>query len=289
MRVFVKMTSFVALGLVCFLRPSFSSLAFEITDYVIAVEVNEGYINMFNNWLNHLDKLSGKLRKYVHASAHDEASCSHMLKIGIRHECAIIKSLSQPALTYNTKAFNQLTCERPKHILRLLQEGKTVLYTDIDTVWLRDVLKFAYNQNSSLVLQHDCPETEVPCINVCTCLIAIRPHRDTRRLVNNWIRQCGTSKDKQDQEVFRKLVLHPKFKKISKTVFPPTLFLSGVNFFGAHVVNYTPRRSKKEMLSQAYWIHNNWIKGERRKVERFKSLKLWNETLPSHPFNTADS
>ena len=83
-------------------------------------------------------------------------------------------------------------------MLRHLVSGNTVLYTDIDTIWLRNVLEYFQGVKASLVLQLDLPhgcahkscegitwkscqaEKLYFCHKVCTCLIGIRPSRDTR-------------------------------------------------------------------------------------------------------------
>ena len=43
--------------------------------------------------------------------------------------------------SYNDTAYNSLVSTRAKHILQLLPRGN-VLYTDIDTVWLRDPIPY---------------------------------------------------------------------------------------------------------------------------------------------------
>jgi len=262
--------------------------------YVIAVEVSEGYLEMFNNWLNHLDKMNNTLRDYIYATAHDETSCLHLESLNVRHNCYNLKVKSN--LMYNTPDFNKLTCERPKNMLRHLESGNTVLYTDIDTIWLRNVLEYFQGVKTSLVLQLDLPhgcahkscegitwkscqaEKLYFCHKVCTCLIGIRPSRDTRSLMRSWIRGCGSSKHKQDQKVFREVVVGRRFSSISRTFFPPQLFLSGGSFFG--VGSYVPESTPKEVLTSAYWVHNNWIAGEDAKKRRFKDHGLWNTTQP---------
>jgi len=269
------------------------------SDYVIVVDVTQKYRNMFDNWLNHLDKVNNTLRDYVHASAYDKTSCLYLQSLRISHSCVDLKVQSD--LTYNSPSFNKLMCERPKNMLRQLGKGKTVLYTDIDTVWLRNVLEYFQKTNENLLLQLDlyrncaydsCEEmtwdncereAKRYCDKACACLIGIRPHRDTKQLLRTWIRGCGLSKDKQDQKVFREVLSARRFSRLrlSRRFFPPQLFLSGASFFGT-MGNIVPELTqKKDMLSSAYWLHNNWITGEAKKRGRFEVHGLWNITKPT--------
>ena len=76
------------------------------SEYVIVVDVTKKYRNMFDNWLNHLDKVNNTLRDYVHASAYDKTSCLYLKSLRISHSCFALKV--QEDMIYNSPSFNKV-------------------------------------------------------------------------------------------------------------------------------------------------------------------------------------
>ena len=41
-------------------------------------------------------------------------------------------------MNYNSSGFNELVKRRPKYLLKLLRQHQKIIYSDIDTIWLKD-------------------------------------------------------------------------------------------------------------------------------------------------------
>jgi hypothetical protein len=46
------------------------------------------------------------------------------------------------AFDYSTKQFKALVSNRPTYILAFIKRGLNVIYTDVDTIWLKDPRSF---------------------------------------------------------------------------------------------------------------------------------------------------
>merc|ERR1712194_214997 len=84
--------------------------------------------------------------------------------------------------------FDTLTGKRPLQILHFLELGCTVLYTDIDTVWLGDVFEdIAAAGSHDLYITDDSQRNEgMNRWNFCTCFMYLQPSPAVRELMQNW-------------------------------------------------------------------------------------------------------
>ena len=110
-------------------------------EWTVLVTVSSGYQYMFDNWWHYFSLL--KLSLHVIVVAEDNATYTRY-KNNINF--AVINGLNQShgekAFDYNTKQFKALVSNRPTYILAFIKRGLNVIYTDVDTIWLKDPRSF---------------------------------------------------------------------------------------------------------------------------------------------------
>ena len=110
-------------------------------DWVVVVTVTMGYDDIFQNWLFWFKKLSSNMKLVVIAEdalvlqKYQNQSSFSVITFDFP---SVPDSENDAGLDYDTLEFNLLTSRRPKYLLSLLKIYHKIIYTDIDTVWLKD-------------------------------------------------------------------------------------------------------------------------------------------------------
>lgn len=176
---------------------------------------------------------------------------------------------------FGTETFNNFTYLRYNVINRLLNEGKTVWYMDVDTVVLGDINKY-YNDNIEkekydILFQDD--------INMlCSgCMLYFNNPRNiflTDYLFNQPVKD-GTDQ-LNDQLNINRVLRHQfplKITTINKNVFPNGLLyfneLSDNPFFRKNQEDF--RKSTETPL----FVHANYMIGMDAKIQALKDKNLW--------------
>lgn len=230
---------------------------------VVLVAVNMEYLDMFKNWLQfarpHL-KSTEQLR--VCAMDEDVVAPLEMLqaaeaKADIPLHFDVVAPPQKAALyqaPFDTEEYGRVVWQRVPNILNLLTAGCSVLYVDIDTVWVRDpFLDIESAGPSNLVLTNDNDRPDEP--NFCSCFIYVSPAPETKELITRW----GAKKTgNQDQLVFNAELRN--MTDLQKAILPFDKFPPGA---------WAPGHRNATVF------HANDIKGIETKIVFFKWLKLW--------------
>jgi len=156
---------------------------------------------------------------------------------------------------------------KPRHLLRFLREKCTVLYSDIDMVWLKDpfaqIAKFAGRE--LLLTNDDCAQRKLFTAYYCSCFLHAQPTTAVIGMVNAWLSRlkalhaAGTHDG--DQPAFNYGVTagsipvpRVDFAVLPYAEFPP----------GCHTGD----------LTQTV-LHVNWIEGVPAKVAALDALGFW--------------
>jgi len=110
-------------------------------EWTVLVTVSSGFQDMFDNWWHFFSLL--KLSLHVIVVAEDNATYTRY-KNNINF--TVVKGLSQShgekTFYYNTKQYKALVSKRPTYILQFIERGLNVIYSDVDTIWLKDPRPF---------------------------------------------------------------------------------------------------------------------------------------------------
>ncbi|XP_052818443.1 uncharacterized protein LOC128244481 [Mya arenaria] len=154
-----------------------------------------------------------------------------------------------------------LVGKRPYHILDYLERGRNILYIDTDTIWLQEPFQYFTGAYDLWVqLERD--------TYYCTGFMAVRTGANTVELIRAWRdKMVNLGNKKNDQAGFQSIVSNYS-SKVKIMGLDSKKFPDGSQYFVTF--NDTQRE-------HAVVVHNNWIIGHGKKLERFKRMKLWYE------------
>ena len=179
-------------------------------------------------------------------------------------------------LDFNTPNFNIMSYLRYKIINRLLSNGVTVWYMDIDTVVLQDLMPIyaqVSGKGADIFFQND---VNMPCTGCMLCF----PNQTTIKFLH-FIEQ-NIRNDVGDQIVVMN-ALKQKPDSINLGLFSTTEFPNGLLYFcddledqqmvsryNAAVIPYKNTPNKN-----TYFVHANWMIGNDTKIAALKKRGLW--------------
>jgi hypothetical protein len=224
-----------------------------VTPWVVLVTVSAGFDDMFQNWQYWYRRLNLDSRVVVFAEdklTYDKYNGVEGLEVWNTGN----DTGTYNALDYNTLLYKQIVSRRSSHLLRLFGTYTHIIYTDIDTVWLRDPRPY-FTGDYDMWAQLDGPQ------HICTGFMALKKTSDVLELLTLW-NSALVKKNQLNQPVFNRL-LHASSVKYAE--------LSTVHFPSGKVL-WENIRAK---LPEAVVVHNNYIIGKQSKILRFQKSQLW--------------
>ena len=231
--------------------------------WIILVTVNTAYVDFFQNWFWYFQKL--KLSVPVMAIAEDDTSFERLSQLYKNMNSSVtfersetVDETAEDPADYGSAEFNKLVGQRPARILKYLQLGFNVLYTDTDTVWLKDPFPH-------LVGQFDIWTTlDKP--RHCTGFLAIKNNPNTQKFMQKWITYMEKNTWINDQT---------GFSEMDRS----SVCIQGLNtYFFPAGYQYFERKNNtgySKLYEDVVLVHNNYILGHEKKKERFKKFNLW--------------
>ncbi|ESQ43667.1 hypothetical protein EUTSA_v10015591mg [Eutrema salsugineum] len=251
---------------------------------VIVCTVSYPLLPFLNNWLISVSR--HKHQEKVLVIAEDYATLYKVNEKWPGHAVLMSQPLdSQTAHNYGSQGFYNLTCRRPQHLLDILELGYSVMYNDVDMVWLND--PFQYLEGSHDVYftddvttvkplneSHDLPPlNRYGVTNICSCMIFLRPTNGAKLLMKKWAEEIeaqpwSNSKAKpHDQPAFNR-ALNKTAHQVDVYLLPQAAFPSGGLYF--RNIRWAKNTKEKHVI-----IHNNYMVGFSRKMKRFQDFGLW--------------
>jgi hypothetical protein len=189
-------------------------------DWVVLLTINSGYFDFFLNWWAFYSRLD--LDYQVVVVAEDDNAFRKINALGLPKVVVERSAISvEGAADYDTKQYHALVSSRPTYLLRYLRKGKNLIYTDGDTVWLKDPAAFFKDgkraactrkggervlcgtEGTELWAQIDNPDWGGFKPYYCTGLMAIKGTNQTVSLMETW--ESRMKKNPQlNQPVFNK-------------------------------------------------------------------------------------
>ncbi|KAL4234649.1 hypothetical protein ACF0H5_006290 [Mactra antiquata] len=227
------------------------------TAWTVLLTVNTGFFDFFSNWFFYYSKL--KLDLPIVIIAEDDKVYKKLKTLCSYCQVSRSKLNISEATNFSTIIYKKFVSQRPSYILRLLHEGKNVLYADVDSVWLHNPLPY-FNASVDFTYQLDLPQT------VCTGFLAIKNNSKTIKMVDEWHKIMTL----QSETTYDQTGLNQVFKKYSNSIRNQALntlfFPNGLQYF---------KEFNMLQRSSVVVVHNNYIIGHDNKKKRFQKFGLW--------------
>jgi len=186
--------------------------------------------------------------------------------------------LSKEKENFGTKSFDDITYIRYLVLGKLLKEGKTVWYLDVDTVVLSDIRKMIPDMQEKtsydMMLQND---INMACSGCMLCF----PTPITIHMIENvhMYRNAGMN----DQILLNRMLrTYVERKQCKIAYFQNHLFPNGLLYF--HALHANPsflelqrrfRKYRDEEKGPVAFVHANWMVGIDTKIAALKEHGLW--------------
>ena len=171
-------------------------------------------------------------------------------------------------MNYRSRGFNMLTSRRPFYLSTLIRVYNNIIYSDIDTIWISDPRPYFKGHAIDFWAQIDGVIDGSPYFKgfvpfICTGFLALRSTPKTLKMLKKW--QISTSENKLDQE--QNLIQKIAFElSVNFAVLPIRHFPYGIIYFNA---------MEKKERGDVVILHNNYVFGKEKKIQRFKDFQLW--------------
>ena len=223
--------------------------------WIILVTVNNGFLDFFQNWMYFYDKLL--LNYQVYVIAQDDTVYLNLNKLYLNQVFTVERSwkhFTPSAVVYGSRKYKEMMSARPSYILKYLEKGLNILFADIDSVWLKDPFQF-FIGNFDMWIQLDGKK-------FCAGFMAIKSTNDSIKFIKMW-EESLTTNLLNDQLEFNVIYekANIKIKPLDTNLFP-----SGALYF---------RKFNASKRNNVAIVHNNYILGHEKKLQRFQKFNLW--------------
>jgi len=241
--------------------------------YIVLLTVNSGYIDLFKNWL-----CWSRLFDFRNFMVLAEDGFSY--NIALQEGCTAFLQHRAPrkraAVEYGSKEFQDTMTFRTNAVLSVVTAGFHAVIADLDTIWLENPLPYfrpdctlsgqthkETSMSGGLVVVRGGPAGVRFWKQVIECQESNMEFIASHRLGTYDVSMYT------EQECINRLGKGhaAKHADFSHCLLPPLSFPDGRRFF-------EQKAPQLQGLVPAI-IHNNWIKGKDKKIERFKEWGLW--------------
>ena len=243
------------------------------SSWVVILQVSSGYADLFENWLFFYQKL--QLGITVMVFAEDDSIYQQLVASPSAKTAGVQVQRSTPDLGGELRAFDwdetkfkQIVSTRAGHMQQLLQAGTSVIYTDVDTIWLSSPLPYLTavgGDQIDLAGHVDAMTGQKFSPWYGTGFLAIASNTRTVRFMTELNRLLETPQ--LFQNAFNEL-LHMT-PLVRHQPLPLLQFPNGEQYF--ETAGY----------EHVIVVHNNFVMGHDKKVQRFQERGFWmtNATL----------
>ncbi|KAI3901341.1 hypothetical protein MKW92_024656 [Papaver armeniacum] len=253
------------------------------TGTVIVCAVSSPYLPFLSNWLISISRF--KHQEKVLVIAEDYKTLFLVNQRWPGHAVLIPPAPDlQSAHKFGSQGFFNFTSRRPRHLLHILELGYNVMYNDVDMVWLADpftYLKgkhdvyFTDDMTAIKPLDHSNalpPPGKKGRTYICSCMIFLRPTPGAKLVMKKWIEEL------QDQPWSKKAKANdqPGFNwALNKTAGQVDLYLLPQAAFPSGGLYFKNKTWVEDTKGKHAIIHNNYIVGFEKKIQRFRDFGLW--------------
>lgn len=239
----------------------------EFHNWTILLTINNEYFDFFQNWWGFFVRLDLPVKILVIAEDGDV-----FRKITANYAEYIYVERSELDIEeetfFDSNVRRQIAFSRISHILRYLKNGTNILYSDIDTVWLKNPFPYFTGICDMWVQMED--------ENIySTGFMAISSNKRTYNFMQRW-RQVLKYKLQDDRPVFNALL---KYSDIRPCPLDDNKFAAGPTF----------KLLTEAQREDAVMVHNtNFELAHVMKRQRFKMWNLWSNDTDKQEQNFTD-
>lgn len=172
-------------------------------------------------------------------------------------------------MNYQHKGFNLLTSRRPYYLRTLIKIHKNIIFSDIDAIWMKDPRPYFKGKEFDFWAQIDGVIEGSPYFHgyipfICSGFLALKSTSKTLKMLQQW--QNLTAMDRlhnQEQNTLQKVAFE---LGVNFGVLPVKHFPYGLIYFNA-----MQKKDRKDVVL----LHNNYVFGKDKKIQRFKDFHLW--------------
>lgn len=257
---------------------------------LIVTALNFGYRGIMMNWVCNLRHLN--VSNFVIAAFDDmlyEFAYTRGLPVYLETEAMHGHNTSLTDAAYGTQSFKELTKMKSRVVLRFLQLGYNVVWSDTDVIWFRNPLEDMWSYNADLVIQTNAPDNE---------------EANANRRINSGFYLAVGNEDVING--FKKVIKYAEKSRMSEQpcFYDVLCGKEGENrvgdeecFFEGLKLRMLNRGSYPNGITRGIWdvdggtmqrrfpevfvLHNNWVKGREHKLERLSrhGLIMYDEAL----------
>ncbi|XP_072032622.1 uncharacterized protein [Amphiura filiformis] len=234
---------------------------------VVLTTTNSAFLDLTENWLYSIQSCG--VWPNITVIAEDRAAYEALRKMKFNIHVTLADQLSTADnLLFDTPEYKRFVNKRADYILALLHNGYDVLFSDVDTYWVKNPFPY-FEEGYDIFTQAD----QLPPLPqvLCAGFVFYKATGQTLKFVRTWITRMAIKKQKlPDQVVLNQLIMKCMKNKngVKVKVLDPNLFVSGQFYFN------DDWRSKNPHV-QPVMLHNNWVIGHDVKVQRFKKIGMW--------------
>ena len=268
--IILLITSAVIIGVRCTFKEAFSDPNLKIITFFTKKHCDE-----WRNLMKSLDILN--LKKYVVVYCLDKGSYKCARNENVK-TVQMFTNIAEEA-NFSTLSFQAIMIEKIRMIVEELKNGIPLLYLDTDVVVLKNPFPHLKQLTAKDVyLQSDMTDGRTSDItNYCAGCMYILPTYESERLFTDTLNLLEKNHKKQkqngaknyknyaDQDIINEII--KKRPELNVETLDPIEFPNGVRYFD-HLDKYPKGR-------EPFLVHNNWIVGLKKKIERFKKHNLW--------------
>lgn len=250
---------------------------------VILCAVSQPYLPFLVNWL--ISVARHRRHQAVLVIAEDYATLYAVNERWPGHAVLVPPAPAlQQAHKFGSQGFFNFTSRRPRHLLQVLELGYSVLYNDVDMVWLKD--PFTYFKGAyDVYFTDDMTKVKPPNHShklpppgkkgrtyICSCMLYIRPTSGGKLILRNWIEEL----EAQPWSQHAKANDQPGFNwALNKTADMVKLYLLPQQAFPTGGLYFKNETWRSETRGKQAIVHNNYILGFEKKIKRFHDFNLW--------------
>ncbi|XP_074558428.1 UDP-D-xylose:L-fucose alpha-1,3-D-xylosyltransferase MGP4-like [Curcuma longa] len=253
-------------------------------DTLIVTAVSEPFLPLLNNWL--ISVARQKRQDQVLIFAEDYATLYEINRRWPGHAVLVQPAPdSQTAHNFGSQGFFNITSRRPRHLLDILELGYSVMYNDVDMVWVADPFRYlegnhdVYFADDEVAVKplnhsHDLPPPGADGHTyVCSCMLFLRPTRGAKKAMSSWIQEIqnqpwSENTPTNDQPAFNSALSKTAAGEVDLYLLPQAAFPPGGLYFQDG--DWVERTRGLHAI-----VHNNYILGFQNKIRRFKDYGLW--------------
>lgn len=235
---------------------------------VILVQANPQYLEMFRNWLFFAARFLNPETDQLVIAAESASTVPAMKALsglfGVRWDVQFIGASSnedEAESTYGKGVWSKVVTHRPMQILQLLNEGCSVLYQDIDTVWTKPIfaeIDSAGPFDAYIASDNDNPKNRY----LCTCLMYFHPTLENKDIMQKWGKKMS-KRTKANQYPFNFVVNMMEKRK-------------AIEFHVLSLEKFPPGKLAEQHHETAAVLHANYQEGAAHKVDFLRKYGYWN-------------